>query len=69
MLRLSGPQPVALLNGRLLKTGDEVDGARVLSITRRGVELLRAGERFMVSLPTGPVSRTPAGPDGHTNRK
>jgi hypothetical protein len=41
-------QPVALINDRILREGDEIDGVRVLRIGEAEVEIERAGQRAVL---------------------
>jgi hypothetical protein len=43
-------QHMALINGQSVKQGDEIDGYKVLSITRKQVVLQQANERLTLSL-------------------
>jgi hypothetical protein len=45
-----GAQRVAIVNGRLLKVGDTVDGALVLRIEADAVHLRREGREMVVAL-------------------
>jgi MSHA biogenesis protein MshK len=42
-------QPVAIVNGQLVRVGDRVDGARVVRIAPEGVELDHDGRRLVLS--------------------
>ena len=42
-------QPVAIVNGQLVRVGDVVDGARVLRIDAEAVELEKDGRRFVIA--------------------
>lgn len=42
-------QPVAIVNGQLVRVGDLVNGARVLRIEREEVELDQAGRRLLLT--------------------
>jgi len=52
---LCGPQGCqAVVNDLVVRTGDRVDGARVVRVTKDGVELERDGEtRFLTVIDTG----------------
>ena len=49
MTRISPGQRLAVLNGRLVKPGDEVSGARVVSVGPDAVELRKGGKQFRVA--------------------
>ena len=51
LLKLSGSLRLAVVNGRSVREGDEVDGARVLAIGREGVTLDYRGERVLAAMP------------------
>ena len=42
-------QPVAIVNGQLVRVGDVLDGARVLRIEPEAVELEKAGRRILLA--------------------
>jgi hypothetical protein len=46
----SADQPLALINGRIVKPGDTVDSAEITGITRTDVTLKRGGETVTLSL-------------------
>ncbi|HEU4780121.1 MAG TPA: hypothetical protein VFS58_09585 [Steroidobacteraceae bacterium] len=48
---ISGSVRVAIINGRLVRTGDEVAGARILEILHDGVRYSRAGKVQSLLLP------------------
>ncbi len=60
MTRTSSGQPVAVLNGKVVKPGDRVAGARVLAIKPSVVELSKGEKRFQVKLPRVFVKRPAA---------
>ncbi len=60
MTRISPGQRLAVLNGRLVKPGDEVSGARVVSIGPDAVELRKGEKRFRVALSRASVKRPTA---------
>ena len=49
LVKLSSELRMAVVNGRSVREGDEVDGARVTAIERDGVELDLGGERLKVA--------------------
>ncbi len=48
---ISGSVRVAIVNGRLVRAGDEVAGARILEVLHDGVRYSRAGRVQSLSLP------------------
>ncbi len=60
MTRISPGQRVAVLNGRLVKPGDEVSGAQVVSVGPNAVELRKGGKKFRVALSHASVKRPTA---------
>lgn len=40
----------ALVNDRVVRVGDQVDGARIVRITKKGVEILKDGETLFLTL-------------------
>ncbi len=60
MTRISAGQRFAVLNGRLVKPGDEVSGARVVAVGRNAVELSKGGKKFRVALSRTSVKRPTA---------
>ncbi len=50
MIRISPHQRLAVINGRIVKPGDEVSGARVLSVGANSVQLRKGAKRFSVAL-------------------
>jgi MSHA biogenesis protein MshK len=48
---ISGAQRVAIVNGRLVRAGDEVAGARILEVLNDGVRYSRAGQVQSLLLP------------------
>ena len=60
MTRISPGQRLAVLNGRLVKPGDEVSGARVVSIGPEAVELRKGDKKFRVALSRASVKRPTA---------
>ena len=57
MTRISPAQRLAVINGRLVRPGDDVSGARVVSVGRNAVELRKAGKKFRVALSRTSVKR------------
>lgn len=49
-LRIGSSERSAVINGKLVKVGQDVDGARVIAISRKGVSLLRGSEKQFISL-------------------
>lgn len=60
MTRISPGQRLAVLNGRLVRPGDEVSGARVVSVGPNAVELRKGGKKFRVALSRVSVKRPTA---------
>jgi hypothetical protein len=48
---IQGPTRVAIVSGRLVRTGDVVLGATVLEVLQNGVRLSRAGKIQLLTLP------------------
>ena len=48
---IDGAQRVAIVNGRVVRAGDVVNGAQVLEILPHGVRLSRAGKVQLLMLP------------------
>lgn len=48
---IAGPVRVAIVNGRLVRAGDEVAGARILEVLHDGVRYSRAGKIHSLLLP------------------
>jgi MSHA biogenesis protein MshK len=48
---ISGSVRVAIVNGRLVRAGDEIAGARILEVLHDGVRYSRAGRIQSLSLP------------------
>ena len=48
---IAGVKRVAIINGRLVRAGDTVNGARVLEVFAHGVRYERAGKIQTLSLP------------------
>jgi hypothetical protein len=48
---ISGSVRVAIINGRLVRAGDEIAGARILEVLQNGVRYSRAGQTQSLSLP------------------
>jgi hypothetical protein len=48
---ISGPVRVAIINGRLVRAGDEVAGARIVEVLAGGVRYSRAGQIHILSMP------------------
>jgi MSHA biogenesis protein MshK len=52
---IDGAERVAIVNGRVVRAGDVVNGATVLEVLRRGVRLARAGKIQLLTLPAEPL--------------
>ena len=48
---ISGSVRVAIVNGQLVREGDEIAGARILEVLHDGVRFSRAGQIQLLSLP------------------
>lgn len=48
---------VAVVNGRLVRVGDRVGGARVIAVLPEGVRLQRGGREFTVGVLPGSIKR------------
>jgi MSHA biogenesis protein MshK len=48
---ISGAVRIAIVNGRLVRAGDEVDGARIVEVLADGVRYTRAGREQTLLLP------------------
>jgi len=48
---ISGPVRVAIVNGRLVRAGDEIAGARILEVLQDGVRYSRGGQVQSLILP------------------
>ena len=60
MIRISPDQRLAVINGRIVKPGDEVSGARVMSVGTNSVQLRKGANRFSVALSRASVKRPTA---------
>ncbi len=60
MVRISPDHRVAVINGRIVKPGDRVSGAQVVSVGSNTVQLRKDGKRFSVSLSRTAVKRPSA---------
>ena len=52
---------VAIINGRAVRVGDRIDGARVLGIDGNRVRLEHGGQRFTIRPPASPGRKSRAG--------
>lgn len=46
--------PQAIISGKIVKAGDEVNGAKVLEVTKNGVKMTYKGQAFILK-PKGPA--------------
>lgn len=53
---IAGEKRVAIVNGRLVRAGDTVAGARILEVLARGVRYERAGKVQTLMLPVTPAN-------------
>ena len=63
MTRISPRERVAVLNGRVVRPGDRLKGARVVAVGPEAVVLESQGRRYRVGLVTRPVKRRVASRD------
>ena len=49
-MRLSQGGVIHMVNDRVVRVGDHVDGARIVRITKKGVELWKDGETLFLTL-------------------
>ena len=49
---IAGEQRIAIVNGRLVRAGDTIAGARILEVFAHGVRYERAGKIQTLTLPT-----------------
>lgn len=61
LVKISAARRSAVINGRVVRVGEEVDGARVVGIDPRAVQLEKAGERFELRLAEAGVKSPDAG--------
>ncbi len=45
-----GPQPQAILNGRIVAVGDSIKNIKIISITQQGVGILIQGQKFLLTV-------------------
>ncbi|HUQ09288.1 MAG TPA: hypothetical protein VM146_03155 [Steroidobacteraceae bacterium] len=55
---IAGEKRVAIVNGRLVRAGDTVAGARILEVLAHGVRYERAGKTQTLLLPVTPANTT-----------
>lgn len=53
---IAGEKRVAIVNGRLVRSGDTVSGARILEVFANGVRYERAGKIHTLTLATAPAN-------------
>lgn len=56
----AGERRVAIVNGRVVRAGDTVDGALIVAVFEGGIRYSRAGAMRELRLPTGPAVKRPA---------
>ena len=52
---IAGERRVAIVNGRLVRAGDHVAGARILEVSAHGLRYERAGKIITLTLATAPA--------------
>lgn len=65
-----GPAPQAIINGKILRVGSEIEGAIINNITKEGIEVTFKGKSFSYPSPSKNLKYTQGGkneqkPDGH----
>ena len=60
MIRISPEQRLAVINGRIVRPGDEVSGAQVVFVGPSSVQLKKDGKRFSLALSRTSVKRPSA---------
>ncbi len=58
-----GPAPQAIINGKILRVGQEVEGAVIQSITKEGIEVILKGKSFSYPAPSKSLKYTQGGKD------
>lgn len=58
-----GPTPQAIINGKILRVGSEVEGAIINSITKEGIEVTLKGKSFSYPAPSKNLKYTQGGND------
>lgn len=56
-----GPRPQAVIQGKIVRVGDTISGARIAKITKEGIEVMFEGETFMIPAPSRAVKTTQGG--------
>ena len=58
-----GPAPQAIINGKILPIGAEIDGAVIKNITKEGIEVTFKGKSFSYPAPSKNLKYTQGGKD------
>ena len=56
-----GPFPRAIINGKILRVGSEIDGAVIKNITKEGIEVTFKGKSFSYPAPSKNLKYTQGG--------
>ena len=58
-----GPAPQAIINGKIMRVGSEIDGAVISGITKEGIEITYKGKNFSYPAPSKTLKYTQGGKD------
>lgn len=58
-----GPAPQAIINGKILRVGSEIEGAIINNITKEGIEVTFKGKSFSYPAPSKNLKYTQGGKD------
>jgi hypothetical protein len=58
-----GPAPQAIINGKILRVGSEIEGAVIKVITKEGIEVTFKGKSFSYPAPSKNLKYTQGGKD------
>ncbi len=58
-----GPAPQAIINGKILRIGSEIEGAIINTITKEGIEVTFKGKSFSYPSPSKNLKYTQGGKD------
>ena len=56
-----GPAPQAIINGKIMRVGSEIDGAVISGITKEGIEITYKGKNFSYPSPSKTLKYTQGG--------
>ncbi len=59
-----GPFPLGIINNKVLKVGDTIDGARIISIDKEGVTIFFEGMQYNFPSPAAAISGPSINPQG-----